>query len=221
MNISACKYVEIYLELRECMVQYVQKQGMHYLAAKVGNIMNSYQIIDACVRDTFNRVVWSHKIQEKQADIYQHRHRVFATVSIISSSLTSVGVVSLIFVDQLWVKLISAGLSFISVFVNSYFKSFDLVTMIKAHKTTAVQLLSVRDSLTCLLMKIKLEMTPAEELIEVYEDLLKEIHNIYENAPNTSNTAVKMARKALQVTGDNTFSDDEADSYLPTTLKKE
>lgn len=208
------------MELRKYMVKYIQRRGMHYFVAKVGSMMDSYQVIDACVRDTFNRVVWSHKIQEKQADIYQCRHRAFTTVSIISSSLTSVGIVSLIFVDQLWVKLISAGLSFISIFVNAYFKSFDLNTMIKAHKTTAVQLLSARDRLTCLLMKIKLKMAPVEELIEIHEDLLREIDNIYENAPNTSNKAVRRASKALRVAGDNTFSDNEADAYLPAALRK-
>lgn len=208
------------MELRKYMVKYVQRREMHYFVAKVGSMMDSYQVIDACVRDTFNRVVWSHKIQEKQADIYQRRHSVLTTISIVSSSLTSVGIVSLIFADQLWVKLISAGLSFVSIFVNTYFKSFDLSTMIKAHKATAVQLLSARDRLTCLLMKIKLEMAPVEELVETYEHLLKEIDNIYENAPNTSNKAVRMASKALRVTGDNTFSDNEADAYLPAALKK-
>lgn len=182
--------------------------------------MDSYQIIDDCVRNTFNRVVWSHKIQEKQADIYQWRHTIFTTVSIVSSSLTSVGVVSLIFADQLWVKLLSAGLSFVTVFVSTYFKSFDLNTMIKTHKTTAVQLLSARDRLTCLLMKIKLKTVPAEELVGIYENLLEQIDNIYKEAPNTSEKAVRLARKALKITGDNTFTDNEADSYLPTALKK-
>ena len=55
---------------------------------------------------------------------------------------------------------------------------------------------------------------------EIHEDLLKEIDNIYENAPNTSNKAVRMASKALRVTGDNTFSDNEADAYLPAALRK-
>ena len=41
------------------------------------------------------------------------------------------------------------------------------------------------------------------------------------NAPATTNQAVKMAKDALQVTEDNTFSEEEIDSYLPPALKKE
>ena len=65
-----------------------------------------------------------------------------------------------------------------------------------------------------------MKMPPVEELIEIHEDLLREIDNIYENAPNTSNKAVRRASKALRVAGDNTFSDNEADAYLPAALRK-
>ena len=33
---------------------------------------NEYSILEDSVRNTFGSVVWSHKIQEKQADIYFH-----------------------------------------------------------------------------------------------------------------------------------------------------
>lgn len=44
---------------------------------------DSYKIIEDTVRDTFARAVWSHKIQEKQADIYQSQYKVMQTVSIV------------------------------------------------------------------------------------------------------------------------------------------
>ena len=40
------------------------------------------------------------------------------------------------------------------------------------------------------------------------------------DAPVTTNQAVKMAKDALQVTEDNTFSEEEIDSYLPPALQK-
>ena len=36
--------------------------------------MNEYQILLDIVRQTFASVVWTHKIQEKQADIYNERN---------------------------------------------------------------------------------------------------------------------------------------------------
>ena len=40
---------------------------------------DSYEVIEASVRDTFASVVWSHKIQEKQADIYAERFECLET----------------------------------------------------------------------------------------------------------------------------------------------
>lgn len=78
---------------------------------------DQYNILEDAVRDMFARAVWSHKIQEKQADIYQKQHKWMETVSIICASLTSVGILSTIFTDQLWIKIVSAVLSFATVFV--------------------------------------------------------------------------------------------------------
>ena len=45
-------------------------------------------------------------------------------------------------------------------------------------------------------------------------------NEVYKDAPTTTDKAVALAKKALQVTGDNTFSKDEIDSYLPPALQK-
>ena len=46
------------------------------------------------VRQTYMRVVWSHKIQEKQADILTDRYNRFEFIRVICISLTSVGLIS-------------------------------------------------------------------------------------------------------------------------------
>jgi len=100
--------------------------------------MTNYEHIESSVRDTLGGVVWSHKIQEKQADIYETKFKRLETAKIISSSLTSAGIVSLLFTDELWIKIVSALLSFVSIFVGAFFKSFDLRTMVVQHKKTAI-----------------------------------------------------------------------------------
>lgn len=192
-----------------------------YMIADAGIEMNNYSILEDCIRDTFSRVVWSHKIQEKQADIYQSQYTVLMVVNIFSSSLTSAGIVSLLWFDELYIKIISALLSFVTVSVSAYIKQFNLNAMVKSHKSTATKLLAARDELTCLLMKCRLQDMSIGELREQYESLVKKIDEIYADAPNTSNKAVKLAKEALQVTGDNTFTDEEINSYMPIALKKE
>ena len=42
----------------------------------------------------------------------------------------------------------------------------------------------------------------------------------YKDAPTTTDKAVELAKEALQVKGDNTFTIGEIDSYLPVALRK-
>lgn len=175
---------------------------------------DQYNILEDAVRDMFARAVWSHKIQEKQADIYQARYKWMETVSILCASLTSIGILSTIFADQLWIKIVSAILSFATVFVAAYFNPFDLNKLTKTHKEVANNLLIVRNEMTCLLASIKMREKPASELEDRYRELMDKSNEIYKDAPATTDKAVKLAKIALQVTGDNTFTKDEIDSYL-------
>jgi hypothetical protein len=70
---------------------------------------DSYTVIEDTVRDTFARTVWSHKIQEKQADLYQQQYKAMQTVSIVCASMTSVGILSTFF-------SINSGLRFCPLF---------------------------------------------------------------------------------------------------------
>lgn len=82
---------------------------------------DQYNILEDAVRDMFARAVWSHKIQEKQSDIYQMRYKWMETVNILCASLTAVGILSTIFTDRLWIKIASAILSFATAFYCSVF----------------------------------------------------------------------------------------------------
>lgn len=181
---------------------------------------DQYNILEDAVRDMFARAVWSHKIQEKQSDIYQMRYKWMETVSILCASLTAVGILSTIFTDQLWLKIVSAILSFATAFIAAYFKSFDLSTLTKSHKETANKLLIVRNEITSLLTSIKLKEKSIAELEDRYRTLMDKANEVYKGAPTTTDKAVVLAKEALQVSGDNTFSTDEIDSYLPPALQK-
>ena len=64
-------------------------------------MIDSYKVLEDTVRDSYASVVWSHKIQEKQSDIYAEKYKKMETVNIAAASLTSVGIVAMIFTDPL------------------------------------------------------------------------------------------------------------------------
>lgn len=182
--------------------------------------LTEYDYLESTVRNTYGSVVWSHKIQEKQADMYTTRYRRMETAKIWAASLTSAGIVSLVFTDALWVKLFSACISFVSIFVSAFFKSFDLKTMISAHKKSAVDILAIRDELITLILQIRMRKEAPDVLLAEYEELMGSLHKVYAEAPSTTDKAVEDARVALNIQKDNTFSDEEIDSYLPEALRK-
>jgi hypothetical protein len=124
------------------------------------------------------------------------------------------------FNDSLWIKIVSALLSFVTVFVATYFKSFQPSKQAKSHKEAANNLLIARNEITCLITAIKMGSKPISELEDRYNELMRTTNQIYKEAPQTSDKAVKRAEIALKVSGDNTFSDCDIDLYLPAELRK-
>lgn len=177
------------------------------------------KVLENEVRQTFMSVTWSHKIQEKQAEICFSRYKAWEIIRIICSALTTVGLFSLIFSDQLIVKIISAILSLTITFISMMFKSFNLQEMSNKHKSTANKLLIMRDKLRTLLVEIHLEIEEDSKLLSKYKILQNELHEIYNEAPNTSKRAVDKARTSLEIKEDNKFSDEEIDRNLPENLR--
>ena len=183
-------------------------------------MIENYRVLEDVVRDSYGGVVWSHKIQEKQSDIYAEKFKVMETINIGTASLTSVGIIALIFTDPLWLKLISALISFTTVYITAYFKSFDLQKLVASHKVTASKLILIRDKYKVLLTEIKLQRDSVENLLIKYNQLVKETDAIYLEAPSTTDEAVERASEALKVKKDNTFSNEEIDSFLPISLRR-
>lgn len=181
---------------------------------------DKYLKLEDLVRNRYASVAWTHKIQEKQAEIYLRKYAVLAVINIIAASITSAGICSLIFTDQSWVKIVSALVSFVTVFITALLKAFDLQSMAKANKATATKLVVLRDEFQTLLLKIRQCDQTVAELMEDFERLQKEVHAVYQEAPATSNAAVKKAGIALAIKKDSTFSDNEIDALLPDSLKR-
>ena len=59
-----------------------------------------------------------------------------------------------------------------------------------------------------------------DSLIDKRDEILKEMFEIERNCLDASNRAVKEASKNLKVRKDNTYSDEEIDSFLPILARK-
>lgn len=181
---------------------------------------NEYKSLEDLVRIQYANVFWTHKIQEKQAEEYEFRHKLFSWINIIAASITSAGIISIVFTDQFWLKLVSAIISFVTTTISAIITTFDYKSLAKTNKSYASKLLCCRNDLMLLLVKIRIKEQPAQKLIEEFEIIQKNIHDIYQDAPNTTNRAVKKAGEAIKENKDGTYSDEEIDELLPETLRR-
>lgn len=82
-----------------------------------------YQILLDEVRQTYASVVWTHKIQEKQADIYARRYEMWMTINIVASAVTSCGVIAAIFNHSLLAQILTACVSLVTLCDHRLFQS--------------------------------------------------------------------------------------------------
>ena len=177
--------------------------------------------LESQIRELYGRAVWTHKTQEKCADILKTRNHRIKIVQIILSALTTTGILVTVFGDNKNVGIVSAILSAILLFINSYFQKYDLGEISEKHSKSASDIWSIREQYLSLLTDLSGNDVPLDEIRSRRDKLREELHNIYKGAPRTINKAYKIATKALKENEELTFSNSEIDKILPHELRKE
>ena len=181
--------------------------------------MREYQILLDMIRRYFASTVWTHKIQEKQADIYANRFRLLQLINIVAAALTSCGILLIIFDDCVAYDVSTALLSFTTTGVTAYLKCYDLREMQKKHKDAANRFLIIRDELMELIAVTHMQEKSTADIYEEISAIKKELNELYLSAPSTSNSACKLAVKALKQNKEYTYTEEEIDSFLQPHLR--
>lgn len=178
-------------------------------------------VLEAQIRECFGRVVWTHKTQEKCADILNSRNSTIKLIQIILSAITTSGIIAIIFDEKnIIIKVLTALISLILLIFNTYLKKYDLGQIAQKHAECASNLWNVRENYFSLLTDIRAGNIKTEEIVIKRDLLQNELHNIYKGAPRTISKAYNDATKALKENEEMTFSDEEIDKFLPKELKK-
>ena len=170
------------------------------------------------VRQNFASVVWTHKIQEKQADIYASRYKRFKTASIIIDGITACGAITIFFCDEYLTKFLTVLISTGAFMLNTYLKNFDLKKLETQHRFAANKFVIVRNQLLHIIAKLHLDFKLKQTILE-YEQVITTLNQLYHDAPSTTDIAVEKAYKALRLKDEYTYTDEEIDHFLPNHLK--
>lgn len=176
----------------------------------------------AQVRESFGRVVYSHKTQEKQADICFNRHRwqqgVLVALTAISSGTFLVSVLGVLADPQ----LASLTTSFIALLVTGTSlgaKTFKFSEEADAHRDIASRLWDARESYLSLIADLMSGAILDSEARARRDELQEATRAAYADAPRTSDKAFSKAQKGLKDNEEMTFTPDEIDLFLPEALR--
>lgn len=171
------------------------------------------------IRESFGRVVYSHKTHEKNAEIYSCRATTIKWVNIILTTLTSGTLISTIITNQNILIYISATLSALTLAFIIFQLSFNPETEAEKHRQIAKELWYVREKYVNLMADLLNQKISDETIVSRRDNLIEELKMIYKFSPITTTKSYRKAQKALKINEELTFSDEEIDQFLPQELK--
>ncbi|KQZ61960.1 hypothetical protein ASD67_16785 [Sphingopyxis sp. Root1497] len=175
--------------------------------------------LDSQIRECFARVIYAHKTHEKQGDICASTLARYKIAQIVLAAITTSGALATLFTDEFFLKVITAGVSLISLFVTGYMKGFDPGAAAQKHRDTAADLWAIRESYLSLLTdSASGAITPDVARIR-RDELQSSLAAIYKSAPGTTPKAYLKAQNGLQKLEDYSFQPGEIDKFLPPALK--
>lgn len=193
--------------------------------ANTGDLVANYDVhLLAQVRESFGRVVYSHKAQEKQADICFTKHRWQQGVLIALTAISSGTFLAAILGTTVDPVLASVVTSFIALLVTATSlaaKTIKFSDEADSHRDVATRLWDVRESYMSLISDLMSGGVSTAEARSRRDELQEMTRETYASAPRTTNRAFSRASNGLQNNEELTFTSREIDLFLPEALRLE
>lgn len=174
--------------------------------------------IVATARELYGRVVYSHKVHEKEREIWSGKVCWMNRVNILLAGITTIFAVISASLKPLWALIVTAISAAAGVCFAIWQASADPAARGAQHRVAAKELLWIREQLLLFVGSCQ-ATTPPPDAQRQLDMLTRELTAVYKFAPDTSPEAYAAADKMLK-SGHFTFSDDEIDGFLPTDLRK-
>lgn len=182
----------------------------------------AYEYLLAQVRESFGRVVYSHKTHEKQADFCFTRHRwqqaALIGLTAISSGTFLASIVGVVASPKIG-SLVTSFIALLVTAISLATKTFKFAEEADTHRTTAAQLWDVRESYLSLITDLMARTISEPDGRARRDDLQQTTRSAYSEAPRTTAKAFVKASDGLKNNEEMTFTSREIDLFLPEALR--
>ena len=172
------------------------------------------------IRESYGRVAYSHKAQEKMADRCVTYQAQLKLLQIVLAAITASGVITAIFIGSIYLRYFNATVAFLTFIANGYAKNIDPGASAQEHRQAASNIWNIREQYLSLLTDIKDTDISLNSLRIRRDEIQQQLHQVYKTAPSTDDRAYKKAQEALKINEELTFSESEIDKLLPTKLRR-
>ncbi len=169
------------------------------------------------IRESFGKVVYSHKTHEKAREIASHKAARVKWLNIVLTSLTSGSFLSNVIVNRTWLTVVSSVLAAVTIAYMVYQINFNPERDAERHRQTANELWYIRELYVALLADMRDGMAPAAAAAR-RDELNDDLKLVYKFAPDTDSKAYRQAQAALRLNEELTFSNEEINQFLPDSL---
>lgn len=181
---------------------------------------DSPEYVLAAARELYARTIYSHKVHEKDREMWSDKTCRMNYINIgLVSTTTVLAIVSAVLPQQFMLILTALSAAATTGFVL-WQANFDPVGKENRHRTTAKELLWIREQLLLLIVRCHNSTDHVTELHRSLDSLMEQLTTAYKFAPDTSPEAYAHAQAALKKNEEFTFSDQEIDLFLPVQLRK-
>jgi hypothetical protein len=180
----------------------------------------SRRILEGQLRESYGRVVYSHKTHEKCADLLLAKQGRIRFWQITLSAVTTAGFIGTALGTGMIGAVAGLIVSTCLLALNSYTKNYDLGELAQKHKQAANDLWLIRETFQSLLVDLAMKERPLESLQDQRDQLVEQLHKVYTGAPSTNSKAYAKAQEGLQKLEEMTFTDEEIDAFLPKELRR-
>lgn len=170
-------------------------------------------------RESFGRLVYTHKTHEKDAERFRRLDNVVRWAQIILAVATTTSAVSDLLSELAWFPVLSALLAAGTSAAALVSKNLNYADRAAAHTATARRLWELRDAYQALVTDTFTGQLSFEGTRGRRDELRDQLADVYRTAPPTTPKGYAAASKALQVNQELTFSDSEIDQFLPSALR--
>lgn len=170
-------------------------------------------------RQLYWRIIWTHKIHEKQADIYSAERTRVDVSAMVLTAVSGCGILAASQLATLPFNVIPIAIAAAAIFLDLKSHITDYGAMITEQRMSAKRFLSLREESLDLIAATHDDALDQDAACSALASLEIEYERACCLSPRTTGRAVAQAEKALGG-GDVLASDEKIDQFLPERLRR-